>query len=257
MALRFVETESAFAYFAATQGYLERHGKPAAFYSDKHSVFRVNQPGAVGGDGMAQFGRCLRTPNIDIICANSPQAKGRVERANKTLQDRLAKELRLQGIGSLAAGNAMLPAFMADYNARFAKPPRDPKDLHRPLAPGEDLGEVFARREERTVSGSLALQYDKVLFLPGRRPSPRASSGKGPRWRTTRTGGSKSATAASTCPTVFCSTRSAKCPAGRHRREQAPGAVLAHIRAGQQADTQRGPKAPKRRSQTDHMFKTG
>ena len=73
--------------------------------------------------------------NIDIICANSSQAKGRVERAHKTLQDRLVKELRLAGARTLADGNALLPAFMADYNPRFAKPPAHQKDLHRPLPP--------------------------------------------------------------------------------------------------------------------------
>jgi len=76
---------------AATQGYLEAHGKPVAFYSDKHCVFRVNKAGGAATDGMTQFGRALHALNIEIICANSSQAKGRVERANKTLQDRLVK----------------------------------------------------------------------------------------------------------------------------------------------------------------------
>jgi hypothetical protein len=92
MHLQFVESESTFAYFHATRTYLEAWGKPVAFYSDKHGVFRVNQTGALGGDGMTQFGRALHALNIDIICANSSQAKGRVERAHKTLQDRLVKE---------------------------------------------------------------------------------------------------------------------------------------------------------------------
>jgi hypothetical protein len=95
MHLRFVETESTFDYFQATREYLEAHGKPIAFYSDKHGAFRVNSAGAVQGDGMTQFGRSLHALNIDILCANTPQAKGPVERANKTLQDRLVKELRL------------------------------------------------------------------------------------------------------------------------------------------------------------------
>ena len=133
MHLGFVESESTFAYFHATRAYLEAWGKPVALYSDKHGVFRVNQTGALGGDGMTQFGRALDALNIDIICANSSQAKGRVERAHKTLQDRLVKELRLAGASSLAEGNALLPVFMADYNTRFAKPPANGKDLHRPL----------------------------------------------------------------------------------------------------------------------------
>ncbi len=123
MHLQFVESESTFDYFAATRAYLGRYGKPVAFYSDKHGVFRVNRKDAIGGDGMTQFGRALHALNIDIICANSSQAKGRVERANGTLQDRLVKEMRLSGIDTLAAGNAFLPAFMEKYNAGFAKGP--------------------------------------------------------------------------------------------------------------------------------------
>jgi hypothetical protein len=165
MHLQFVESESTFAYFHATRAYLEAWGKPVAFYSDKHGVFRVNQTGATGGDGMTQFGRALHALNIDIICANSSQAKGRVERAHKTLQDRLVKELRLAGVCTLVEGNTLLPGFMADYNARFAKPPANKKDLHRPLSVGDDLEDAFAWKEERTLSQALTLQYDKVIFI--------------------------------------------------------------------------------------------
>ena len=114
---------------------------------------------------MTQFGRALHQLNIDIICANAPQAKGRVERANGTLQDRLVKEMRLAGISTLEAGNAFLPAFMADFNRRFAKAPYSDKDLHRPLSEDDELDDVFAWREERTVSRNLTLQYDQVLFI--------------------------------------------------------------------------------------------
>ena len=89
MQLRFVSSESAFTYFEALQGYLETHGRPVAFYSDKHSVFRVTRKDAKGGQGMTQFGRALAELGIEILCASSSQAKGRVERANRTLQDRL------------------------------------------------------------------------------------------------------------------------------------------------------------------------
>jgi hypothetical protein len=165
MHLQFVESESTFAYFDATRAYLEAWGKPVAFYTDKHGVFRVNHPGALGGDGMTQFGRALHALNIDIICANSSQAKGRVERAHKTLQDRLVKELRLASASTLAEGNALLPAFIADYNARFGKPPANKKDLHRPLRASDDLNDAFAWKEERTLSQALTLQYDKVIFI--------------------------------------------------------------------------------------------
>ena len=165
MHLKFVESESAFAYFAATSEYLHEHGKPVAFYSDKHSIFRVTNKSAVGGDGMTQFGRALYELNIDIICANTPQAKGRVERANRTLQDRLVKELRLAGISSMMEANEILPDFIADYNQRFGKPPRNEKNLHRPLTEEDKLDAIFVWREERTVSASLTLQYDKVIFI--------------------------------------------------------------------------------------------
>ena len=179
MHLQFVESESTFAYFHAARAYLEAWGKPVALYSDKHGVFRVNHPGALGGDGMTQFGRALHALNIDIICANSSPAKGRVERAHKTLQDRLVKELRLAGAASLAQGNALLPGFIADYNVRFAKLPANSKDLHRPLRDGDDLEDAFAWKEERTLSQALTLQYDKVLFIV--EPSEQAKTAIGKR----------------------------------------------------------------------------
>ena len=103
--------------------------------------------------------------NIDIICANSPQAKGRVERAFGTLQDRLVKELRLAGISSIEAANAWLPDFLANHNARFGREPVNPKDLHRKLAAADDLDEILAWREERTVTQNLTLHYDRMMLI--------------------------------------------------------------------------------------------
>jgi transposase len=165
MQLKFVECESTFAYFASTTEYIELHGKPVAFYSDKHSIFRVPNKDAVGGDGMTQFGRALYELNIEIICANTPQAKGRVERANRTLQDRLVKELRLAGVCTMEEGNAFLPTFTDDYNSRFSKVAFNPKDLHRSLGGEESLRDIFVWRETRKVSSTLTLQYDKTFFL--------------------------------------------------------------------------------------------
>jgi transposase len=171
MELRFVEVESAFDYFAATRAYLERHGRPVAFYSDKHSIFRVARTDSAGrSGGVTQFGRALAELNIDIICANSPQAKGRVERMNKTLQDRLVKELRLRGISSMTDGNAYLPAFMEDYNRRFAHRPRTPEDAHRPLRGDEDLDHIFAWREDRCMSTNLTVHFKRRAYLVT--PSP-------------------------------------------------------------------------------------
>ena len=257
MHLQFVETESTFDYFEATRAYLERYGKPIAFYSDKHAVFRVNKKDAAGGDGMTQFGRALHALNIDIICANSSQAKGRVERANGTLQDRLVKEMRLRGIDTVAAGNAFLPTFMADYNARFAKAPFDERDLHRPLAGDDDLDDAFAWKEDRTVSKNLTLQYDQVLFILEPNEITRSLA----------------------CKRVMVLDYPDGRFAIRHNGVDLPyrtfdkrpqvnqaaivenkrlGPVLAYIAEKQkELDMSRSAKAPRRRGQRNHMFKVG
>ena len=174
MQLLFVPTESTFAYFAATRAYLERHGKPVAFYSDKSSVFRINARGATVGRDHTQFGRALYELNIESICANSSQAKGRVERMNGTLQDRLVKELRLHNISSLEAANAFAPVFTADFNMRFAKIPRSDFNAHRPVRSEEDLERIFTWREWRKVSNRLTLQYDRILYLIQDQPEHRS-----------------------------------------------------------------------------------
>lgn len=110
--MRFVPSESTFAYFEMLAGYLRSHGKPVAFYSDKHSVFRVAKADAKSGHQTTQFGRALLELNIEILCANSSQAKGRVERKNRTLQDRLVKEMRLDGVTGMKAGNDWLPGYI-------------------------------------------------------------------------------------------------------------------------------------------------
>jgi Winged helix-turn helix len=178
MQLQFVASESAFDYFRATRAYLEAHGKPVAFYSDKHGIFRVNAKDAVGGDRITQFGRALMDLNIDIICANSPQAKGRIERAFGTLQDRMVKELRLAGISTVAAANAWLPGFIADYNARFGRQPANAKDLHRPLTAADNLDEILTWREVRTVTNNLTLHYDRMMLLLNPTPFARGLARK-------------------------------------------------------------------------------
>jgi Winged helix-turn helix len=178
MHLRFVASESAFDYFRATRTYIETHGKPVAFYSDKHGIFRVNAKDAAGGNGTTQFGRALTELNIDILCANSPQAKGRVERAFGTLQDRLVKELRLAGLSTVEAANAWLPGFIEDYNRRFGRAPANAKDLHRPLTEAENIDEILAWREERSVTRNLTLRYDRMMLLLDPTPLARGLAGK-------------------------------------------------------------------------------
>mgnify|MGYP003507145747 CR=1 FL=1 len=163
--LWFVPHESFFGYCEASRHYFERCGKPVAFYSDKHGIFRVNSEQTIGlGNGMTQFGRAMQELDVQIICANSPQAKGRVERANQTLQDRLVKELRLRGISDLAAANAYLPEFRDDYNRRFAVAPRSTHDAHRPLLKSENLDLIFTHQKTGTLSKDLTVQSKKIIY---------------------------------------------------------------------------------------------
>jgi hypothetical protein len=152
--------------------------QPLAFYSDKASVFRTNKVGAINGPGHTQFGRALYELNIDGICANTAAAKGRVERAHLTLQDRLVKELRLEGISSIEAANVFMPGFIKAYNARFAKTPRDSHDAHRALRPDEVLDLIFSWRELRKVTKDLTLHYERKLFLLQDIPENRRFIGK-------------------------------------------------------------------------------
>jgi transposase len=162
--LQFAVNESFFSYSEAAQGYFRQHGKPVAFYSDKHGIFRVNQASVGQGDAQTQFGRAMQDMGIQIICANTPQAKGRVERVIQTLQDRLVKELRLRGISNMVDGNAYLPEFITDFNRRFAVEPRSSANAHRALTPKDDLATILTWQETRTISKNLTVQFEKVVY---------------------------------------------------------------------------------------------
>ena len=165
MQLLFVETESTQSYFNATRAYLKQHGRPVAFYSDKHGVFRVNRSEAKSGTGETQYGRAMKELGINLIFANSPQAKGRVERANLTLQDRLIKELRIRKINDRESANSFLPEFIKDYNKRFAVDPADKTDAHRRSMPGDEtLNLIFSVQSLRRLSKNLELSYNNSLY---------------------------------------------------------------------------------------------
>ena len=140
VSLRFEETETTAGYFRAAKTYIAQYGLPMAFYSDKHGIFRVNMPDC---DSETQFGRAARELGIEIICAHSPQAKGRVERSNQTLQDRLVKEMRLLGISDIEAANAYLPEFWQKHNSKFAVEPKSNTDAHVKLIGDENLDLIF------------------------------------------------------------------------------------------------------------------
>jgi transposase len=155
-ALRFVPAETTRAYLETVRDHVLAHGLPLAFYSDRHGIFRVNAKDATSGDGKTEFGRVAERLGIEPIHARTPQAKGRVERANQTLQDRLVKAMRLQNIGSMEAANEYLPDFIARWNERFGMKPRNETSAHRPWTDTpEALDDALARREERVLSKAL------------------------------------------------------------------------------------------------------
>lgn len=156
MALHFVPSETTRSYLETLRDYILNYGRPLALYSDRHGIFRVNAKEAESGDGKTEFGRVVERLEIASIQAGTPQAKGRVERSNQTLQDRLVKEMRLRNISSMEAGNTFAASFIAFWNERFAVPPRDAKPAHRPWTDtAAVLEDALARREKRTLSKAL------------------------------------------------------------------------------------------------------
>jgi len=164
LAGEFVKHESYFAYTALCKRYFQQHGLPEAFYTDRFSVFRVNHSNVTTTNAQTQFERAMAELGIELICAASPQAKGRVERANQTLQDRLVKEMRLAGINDYQQANAFLSDYLPIYNHRFAVQPASPIDYHEPLRPENDLELIFTRRVTRKLSKDLQFQYDRVIY---------------------------------------------------------------------------------------------
>jgi transposase len=164
-ALRFAPVESGHAYLEALRDQVLTHGCPLAFYSDRHGIFRVNAKDAQSGDGKTEFGRVLERLEIGLINALTPQAKGRVERANQTLQDRLVKEMRLRNICSIAEAQAWLPEFILEWNKKFAVPPRDKTPAHRPWTKTtDDLDLALAGQEERVLTKALTFSYGGTKY---------------------------------------------------------------------------------------------
>jgi transposase len=164
-ALRFAPVESGKAYLDTLRDQVLTHGRPLAFYSDRHGIFRVNAKDAESGDGKTEFGRVVERLGIALINALTPQAKGRVERANQTLQDRLIKEMRLRNISSMEAAQAFLPSFMLKWNEKFAVAPSDEVPAHRPWTKTEDeLDLLLARREDRVLSKALTFSYGGTKY---------------------------------------------------------------------------------------------
>lgn len=160
---RLVPAETTQAYFDGVAAHLAQHGRPLAYYSDRHSIFRVNTEAA--DPAPTQFQRAMQTLGIELICAHSPQAKGRVERVHQTFQDRFTKALRVAGIGQLDAANALLQTYLLAHNARFAKPPLNPDDAHRPLTGDANaLRRTLSHHHVRTVDPHGAIRFERLAL---------------------------------------------------------------------------------------------
>ena len=163
--LRFVPAETTPAYMEALQIYLHTWGRPVSFYSERHSIFRIYTEEPVSGNGLTQFGRALDTLDIEAIHARTPQAKGRVERANQTLQDRLVKEMRLRKIDTLREGNAFVAEYMEMHNKRFAVAPRSDENAHRKLLhSAREIALILAHQKQRRLSKNLICQHENTLY---------------------------------------------------------------------------------------------
>lgn len=164
-AAQFVPVEKTEGYLRLLKKHLEEYGRPLAFYMDKHSIFRVNKEEIKKGVGKTHFGQVLKELGIELICAHSPQAKGRVERKHGVFQDRLIKEMRLRNISSIEEANVFLPGFLEKMNAKFGKQPTDSEDAHRALREQDDLERIFAKKETRKLSKELTFQHRGILYM--------------------------------------------------------------------------------------------
>jgi len=164
LAAEFVPEACFFSYGTLCKRYFQDHGLPKAFYSDRFSVFRDNSKGNRNYEPITQFQRALTVLDIELICAKSPQAKGRVERANETLQDRLVKEMRLLSICDYEQANQYLPEFILAYNKKFAVMPGSEIDFHRPLDKTIDLDFLFSIHDFRTITKTLLIHFAGKVY---------------------------------------------------------------------------------------------
>lgn len=171
--MRFYESENTASAFDLLGRYVRAHGLPASLYVDKDSIYRVNDGLAQekarqsGRKLLTQFGRAMKELGVSMIFADSPQAKGRVERMHGTQQDRLVKAMRVAKISDIASANVFLEEkYLKAFNAKFAKKAAEKTDVHRRVPRGVDLADVLCVREERVVGLDWCVSYSgRVLQI--------------------------------------------------------------------------------------------
>jgi len=170
----FHPTETTEAYMDVLGRWVRKHGRPLAWYSDRHGIFRAED--ALDNPVPTQFSRALEELEIELICANSPQAKGRVERLWGTAQDRLVKELRLAKCTTLAQANQVLEAkFLPWFNRRCVNKPSSSNDAHRALGRKQDLAAILSHQTTRVVANDYTIRFENEIYqlLPPAWPGER------------------------------------------------------------------------------------
>jgi transposase len=166
--IRLEEQETIWAAVRVLRCWIERHGVPLALYVDRKNVYvrEPNAPERVSGKSpLTQFGRMCAELGIQMIAAHSPQAKGRVERAHGTHQDRLVKQLRVQNIASHQEANRFIAErYLAEHNQRFGKAAAQREDYHRPAPSAERLHQIFRLEYQRTISNDWVVRYQNRHF---------------------------------------------------------------------------------------------
>src|SRR5208282_1459290 len=192
MRARFFAEETTRASYDALEGWGRKHGLPASLYVDRDSIYRCEGVASIaeqmaGKQPQTQFGRAMGQLGIELILANSPQAKGRVERMNGTLQDRLVKALRLAGINDLESANRFLEeTFLREFNRRFERVAASPLDAHRGVP--RDLDEVLSWEEERVVQRDWTVACEGQWYQLDRQHEALSLSGRKVVVRTLRDG---------------------------------------------------------------------
>ncbi len=166
---RFYEYEGTLPAMDSFWRYIRKYGIPISLYMDKHTTYRgTGEPTLEdelnGTEPMSEFGRALKELGVQLIHANTPQAKGRVERLFNTLQDRLVKEMRLRGISSIVEANEFLKEYLPVYNRRFAKKAARKENLHRPIPKGLDLNRILCIKTERTLKNDFTIAHNRKLY---------------------------------------------------------------------------------------------
>jgi hypothetical protein len=166
---RFYTYEGTIPAMESFRRYVRRFGLPVCLYLDKHTTYKSKEEPTIeerlrDEKPLSQFERAMKELGVDVIHAHSPQAKGRIERSYRTLQDRLVKELRLAGASSIDQANAVLGRYLRFYNRRFRQPPAQAGDLHRPLPERVDLGAVLSIQTRRSLRNDRTVAHDNQLF---------------------------------------------------------------------------------------------